>query len=70
MGPDHFGTDRLRVKNSWSSFPQPTRDRSLLFQHNPFTSGYTTLRIIDASKVIWAREMDAENNLELIRYYH
>jgi hypothetical protein len=24
---------------------------------------------IDSSKVIWAREMDAANNLDLIRYY-
>jgi hypothetical protein len=25
---------------------------------------------IDSSKVIWAREMDTADNLELIRYYH
>ncbi len=25
---------------------------------------------IDHSKIIWAREMDAANNLALIRYYH
>ena len=25
---------------------------------------------IDASKVVWAREMDPANNRELMRYYH
>jgi hypothetical protein len=25
---------------------------------------------IDGSKIIWAREMDSANNLELIHYYH
>ena len=35
----------------------------------PQTIGLYNAADIDGSKVIWAREMDAANNLELIHYY-
>ena len=38
-------------------------------RHNPFDEWVYNGADIDGSKVIWAREMDAANNLELIRYY-
>jgi hypothetical protein len=70
-GPDHFGTDRLRVQEQLEQLP----GNQLVIvryssSHNPFNEWVYNSADIDASKVIWAREMDAENNLELIRYYH
>ncbi len=37
--------------------------------HYPFDEWVYNAPDIDGAKVIWAREMDAANNLELIRYY-
>ena len=38
-------------------------------EHNPLDEWVYNLADIDGSKVVWAREMDATNNLELMRYY-
>jgi hypothetical protein len=37
--------------------------------HNPIDEWVYNAPDIDDAKVIWAREMDAANNLELIHYY-
>lgn len=37
--------------------------------HSPFDEWVYNAPDIDNSKIVWAREMDAENNLELIHYY-
>ena len=37
--------------------------------HNPQDEWVYNRVDIDGSKVVWAREMDAEDNLELIHYY-
>jgi hypothetical protein len=37
--------------------------------HIPFNEWVYNAADIDASKVIWAREMDEANNLELMQYY-
>jgi hypothetical protein len=37
--------------------------------HNPLDEWVYNRANIDDSKVVWAREMDAQDNLALIRYY-
>lgn len=69
-GPDHFGTERVRVEESLRQLPGNqlaiVRYSSL---HNPFNEWVYNSAEIDTSKVIWAREMADVDNLELIRYY-
>ena len=69
-GPDHFGTDRLHVQKQLEQLPGKqlaiVRYSSI---HNPFNEWVYNSANIDGSKVIWAREMDAADNLDLIRYY-
>jgi hypothetical protein len=38
-------------------------------RHNPVNEWVYNAPDIDTSKVVWAREMDAAHNLELIHYY-
>ena len=38
-------------------------------EHNPIDEWVYNAADIDRSKVIWAREMDAANNCELMQYY-
>jgi hypothetical protein len=69
-GPDHFGTDRLRVENELEGLP----GKQLVIvryspQHNPLNEWVYNEPDIDGSKVIWAREMDAAQNRELMSYY-
>ena len=69
-GPDHFGTERARVQSAMENLP----GRQLLIvrytaQHNPLDEWVYNAPDIDDSKVVWAREMDAPHNLELIGYY-
>ena len=69
-GPDHFGTDRLGVRQAMEKIPGKhlaiVRYSST---HNPFNEWVYNSADIDNSKVIWATEMDEANNLELIRFY-
>jgi hypothetical protein len=69
-GPDHFGTERVRVEEGLRQLPGNqlaiVRYSSL---HNPFNEWVYNSADIDSSKIIWAREMDLANNLELTRYY-
>jgi hypothetical protein len=69
-GPDHFGTERVRVEESLRHVPGNqlaiVRYSSL---HNPFNEWVYNSAEIDSSKIIWAREMAVANNLELIHYY-
>jgi hypothetical protein len=69
-GPDHFGTERVRVEENLKQLPGNqlaiVRYSSL---HNPFNEWVYNSAEIDTSKVIWAREMNVADNLELIRYY-
>jgi hypothetical protein len=69
-GPDHFGTERDRVETSLEQTP----GKQLVIvryssQHTPFDEWVYNSADIDNSKVVWAREMDAANNQELIHYY-
>ena len=38
-------------------------------KHNPLDEWVFNGADIDGSKVVWAREMDAADNLELLHYY-
>jgi hypothetical protein len=69
-GPDHFGTERTRVESEMEQLP----GQQLLFvryssRHNPLNEWVYNAPEIDTSKVVWAREMDAAHNLELMHYY-
>lgn len=69
-GPGHFGTERSRIETELESFP----GKQLVIvryshEHYPYEEWVYNAADIDGSKVIWAREMDAANNLELIHYY-
>ena len=69
-GPDHFGTDRAKIENSLEQLPG---NQLVLVRytskHNPIDEWVYNAADIDSSKVIWAQEMDASNNAELIHYY-
>jgi hypothetical protein len=69
-GPSHYGTERAHVEAELERLP----GRQLVLvrytpKHNPLDEWVYNGAEIDGSKVIWAREMDAANNSELIRYY-
>jgi hypothetical protein len=69
-GPGNFGADRARIEAQLEQLP----DKQLVIvryspQHEPGEEWVYNAADIDGSKVIWAREMDAANNLELIHYY-
>jgi hypothetical protein len=69
-GPDHFGTERNQVETSLDKLPG---EQLAIVRYNsthiPFNESVYNAADIDASKVIWARDMDAADNLELIHYY-
>jgi hypothetical protein len=69
-GPDHFGTERVRVEAELSSLPE----KQLVIvrysaKHNPFEEWVYNAADVDNSKIVWAREMGDADNLELMRYY-
>ena len=69
-GPDHFGTERAKVEQELQSIPW---GQLVLVRyapnHYPFDDWVYNAADLNDSKVIWAREMDAASNQELIRYY-
>jgi hypothetical protein len=70
-GPEHYGIERAAVEDRL--LHEPGRQLVLVrytATHNPLDEWVYNSADIDNSKVIWAREMDAANNVELIRYYH
>jgi hypothetical protein len=69
-GPDHFGTERVRVEKVLNQLPgKQLAIVRYSSQHNPFDEWVYNAPDIDGSKVVWAREMNASDNLELTRYY-
>jgi hypothetical protein len=69
-GPDHFGVERAQIEARLSQLPggQLAIVR-YSGSHKQQEEWVYNSADIDASKVVWAREMDAEDNLELIHYY-
>jgi hypothetical protein len=69
-GPGHFGTERAHIEAGLEQLP----GKQLVIvryspEHYSMDEWVYNAPDIDRSKVIWAREMDAANDLELIRYY-
>jgi hypothetical protein len=70
-GPGHFGTERAIVESGLERLPGTHLAIVRYAQgHQVLDEWVYNAADIDHSKIIWAREMDAANNLELIRYYH
>lgn len=69
-GPQHFGTERAQIEEQLKQLPGGqlaiVRYGS---DHNPYYEWVYNGADIDGSKVVWAREMDAADNLELVHYY-
>jgi hypothetical protein len=69
-GPDHFGTERVRVEADLKQLPgKQLAIVRYSAQHNPFDEWVYNAADIEGSKIVWAREMDSANNAELIQYY-
>lgn len=69
-GPDHYGTEREQIEAELENLP----GKQLVLVRPSSTRNALDLWVynapdIDASKVVWAWEMDAANNRELMQYY-
>jgi hypothetical protein len=69
-GPGRFGMARALIEGKLEQFP----GKQLVLvryspEHDPLDEWVYNAADIDGSKIIWAREMDAAGNLELIHYY-
>jgi len=70
FGPDYFGTERAAVESALEKLPG--KQLAIVREgqgHYPLNEWVYNGAEIDSSKVVWAREMDAADNLELTRYY-
>ncbi len=69
-GPEHFGTERAQIEARLEQLP--VGQLAIVRyspDHYPLDEWVYNSADIDGSKVVWAREMDAANNLELMHYY-
>jgi hypothetical protein len=70
FGPQYFGTERAHME-AWLE-GQPGQQLVIVryaADHNPYDEWVYNGADIDGSKVVWAREMDAADNVELTQYY-
>jgi len=69
-GPGHFGTERAQMEAGLEQLPG---GQLVIVRysagHNPFDEWVYNAPDIDGSKVIWARGMQAAEDLELIQHY-
>jgi hypothetical protein len=69
-GPGHFGTERTQIEAGLEQLPG---GQLVIVRysagHNPFDEWVYNAPDIDGSKVIWARGMQAAEDLELIQHY-
>jgi len=69
-GPSYFGTERAGIQKTLEQMPgQQLAIVRYGHKHNPIEEWVYNDANPDASKVVWAREMDAANNRELLQYY-
>jgi hypothetical protein len=69
-GPSHFGTERARVQSTLEAAPgAQLAIVRYSGQHQVLDEWVYNGADIDGQKVVWAREMDANNNAELMHYY-
>jgi hypothetical protein len=70
FGPQHWGVARAEVEKN---LEQRAGDQLAIVHysagHEPFDEWVYNAPDIDHSKVVWARDMGAEENLKLIQYY-
>jgi hypothetical protein len=71
FGTERLGLPRARVEAELEAMP----GKQLAIvrytpEHAPFDEWVYNAADIDASKVVWARELHAASNLELLRYFH
>ena len=70
FGPQHFGEERAQIESRLEGLPG---GQLAIVRygpgHNPQDEWVYNGADIDGSKVVWAREMDTADNLELIHYY-
>ena len=69
-GPDHYGTERANIESHLRQLP----GNQLVFvqfspKRNSLDQWVYNGADIDGSKVIWARQMDAANDMDLMRHY-
>jgi hypothetical protein len=69
-GPNHYGEERAGIESKLEAAP----GKQLVIVryapwHYPFDEWVYNAADIDAAKVVWARDMNPADNLELIRYY-
>ena len=70
QGPEHFGLQRAQIQARLEQLPgEQLAIVRYSHDHNPLDEWVYNLADIDGSKVVWAREMDTTNNLELMHYY-
>jgi len=70
LGPDQYGQDRANFERQLEQLP----GQQLVLvrytpDHDPLREWVYNGADIDGSKVVWAREMENADNLELFRYY-
>ncbi len=70
FGPDLYGTERARIEAQLEALP----GKHLVFvrdspKRDPLDQWVYNEADIDASKVVWAWDMDASDNRELMEYY-
>ena len=69
-GPDHYGTERAQIEALLEH--SPGKQLAIVRygpKRNDLDQWVYNSADIDNSKVIWAREMDAANDLDLVHYY-
>ncbi len=69
-GPDYYGTERAQIESRLEQLP----GKQLVIvrygpQRNCLDQWVYNSADIDKSKVIWARQMDAANDLDLMHHY-
>ena len=70
FGPEHFGRERAGIESALEKLPgQQLAIVRYGKKHEPLDEWVYNDADIDGSKVVWAREMDTADNLELIHYY-
>jgi hypothetical protein len=69
-GPGNFGVERAQIEAQLEQLPGSQLAIVRYSPKHPLLEEWVSNAAdIDGSKVIWAREMDAPSNLELIHYY-
>jgi hypothetical protein len=70
-GTEPLGLPRAKIAAELKSMPgKQLAIVRYVPDHPPFDDWVYNPADIDASKVVWAREMDARNNRELLEYFH